>query len=78
MRCDICDKTLSEKEIQYDESTRKFDPCSECIEIIMDAAFSDGFTTGDDEVVTLVDGSDDYLYGDASDITDTWSFYTDE
>lgn len=47
MRCHICDKTLSEIEIQQ-EPDGTFQPCSVCMEIIMDAAYSNGFVRGDE------------------------------
>lgn len=46
MKCNICDKTLSEAEIIM-LPDGKFDCCSICLEIAMDAAYSDGFTRED-------------------------------
>ena len=55
MRCHICDKALSEAEIQVTPDGKGFEPCSQCMEVILDAAYSDGFVRPDDldEVETL-------------------------
>lgn len=45
MRCYICDVELSESEIQLDEEL-KSEPCTMCQNIIMDTAYSGGFTPG--------------------------------
>jgi len=34
VKCYICDKQLTELEIQYNPLYQGFDPCSECLEII--------------------------------------------
>ena len=59
MRCAICDKALSESEIQFTPDSKTFEPCSVCIEIIMDTAYCDGFTKED----PLDDPELDDLYG---------------
>lgn len=46
MRCAICDKTLAEGEIVI-LPDGKFDCCSVCLEVAMDAAYCDGFTRED-------------------------------
>lgn len=55
MRCHICDKTLTEGEIQVSPSGHGYEPCSVCMEIALDAAYCDGFVRPDDldEVDTL-------------------------
>lgn len=76
MRCAICDKDLSEKEIQWNEDMRGYEPCAFCLEIAMDAAYCDGFTTEDDEFIIIDDDTFDAgKYGDASDIP---MFYEDD
>lgn len=47
MRCYICDRTLSDSEIQYDQDFQSWDPCSTCLDVI-DSVFSDPLT--EDEV----------------------------
>jgi hypothetical protein len=47
MRCHICDKALTEAEIQYIPQTKEFDCCSTCLEVAMDAAYCDGFVKED-------------------------------
>lgn len=42
MRCYICDKQLTDKEVNYNEQTGKYEPCSECLDIITDTAFPSG------------------------------------
>lgn len=69
MKCDICDKELSEKEISYNEDIETFEPCSTCLDVIMDAAYSDGFLTEDDEYILIED--DEPVYNE-------WSKYGDD
>jgi len=59
VHCHICDKILSEAEIQQDP-TGRYEPCSFCMEIILDAAYTDGFVRPDDaDGVSVLD--DDIL-----------------
>ena len=55
MRCHICDRDMSEPEVQYIPETETFDCCSVCLEIAMDAAYCDGFVKEEssEEVETL-------------------------
>lgn len=46
MRCYICNVELSENEIQLDEEG-KSEPCTTCMTVIMDTAYSDGFEPGE-------------------------------
>lgn len=48
MRCYICDNELSENEIQLDENL-KSEPCTSCMKVIMDTAYTDGFEPKDPE-----------------------------
>lgn len=43
MRCHICDKVLTEAEIQPMPDKKGYEPCSVCLEIALDTAYSDGF-----------------------------------
>lgn len=63
MKCYICDKDLSDKETIYDEQLKGFEPCTTCLDIAMEAAYSDGFTTEDDEY-SIVDEEFDDQYID--------------
>ena len=56
MRCRICDKVLTEAEIIPSPDGKGYEPCSVCMEIILDAAYSDGFARDEDEVEYLDDG----------------------
>lgn len=49
MHCYICDKILSEKEIQLDPQTLKTEPCLECTEIIYEAAYVGKFANNEDD-----------------------------
>jgi hypothetical protein len=48
MRCHICDKALTEAEIQLTPDKKGFEPCAVCMEIALDAAYSDGFVAEDE------------------------------
>jgi hypothetical protein len=59
MRCHICDRSMSDKEIQVAECDRLYEPCSTCLEIALEAAYSAGFNTEDDEYVLLDEFNED-------------------
>lgn len=52
MRCNCCDRVLGDAEIQL-APDNSFEPCATCMEIIMDTAYSDGFTRPVDEEFEL-------------------------
>lgn len=58
MKCHVCDKTLTEAEIQVDP-TGRFEPCAPCMEIVLDAAYCDGFVRPDEM-------TDESPFGDGS------------
>lgn len=67
MRCNICDKPLSESEIVYIPETKSFDCCTTCLDIALEAAYCDGFQREE----PLDDPDLDDLYGSgAVDILD--------
>lgn len=71
MRCNICDRELTDKEVSYNDELPGFEPCTECLDVALDAAFSGGIP-GDDRDFTAVDSSFDSVnYGD-------WSQYFSE
>lgn len=43
MRCHVCDKAMQENEIVYLPETNSFDCCATCLDVALEAAFSDGF-----------------------------------
>lgn len=49
MKCNICDKDLNDKEIAFNKDIGAFEPCGECLDIALDAAFSDGFHKPDED-----------------------------
>lgn len=59
MRCHICDKALSEKEVIYNKDLEAFEPCTVCIDIAMDAAFCDGIQIDDANECIVLDASFD-------------------
>lgn len=71
MKCYICDKELTEKEIDYNEQLRQFEPCPTCLEISIDAAYSDGFSRDDDSVEVL-DGDYELHIGNSEDIVNAY------
>lgn len=58
MRCHVCDKAMQETEIQVSPDGKTYEPCAVCMEIIMDAAYSDGFTKDVDEEQILEDSGE--------------------
>ena len=44
MHCFICDRQLSDAEIVWNSDYKKWEPCGECLEISLDAAYSGGFS----------------------------------
>lgn len=54
MRCHICDKSLTEEEIQT-APDGSYEPCSVCMNIILETAYSDGFTRPGDEFEEIED-----------------------
>jgi hypothetical protein len=61
MRCNICDRALTEKEISLHPATKQFEPCTTCLEIAFDAAYCDGFDTEDDAFVLLDEDDKPFL-----------------
>lgn len=62
MRCAICDRALSDAEVQWNKDTETFEPCSTCLEIALDAAYSGGFDP-DGEPLDDPDMQNDYGNG---------------
>lgn len=63
MKCHACDKDMSDKEINYNEELGDYEMCTTCLDIALDAAYSQGFQTEDD--IFVIDSGFD---GDGSDI----------
>jgi len=61
MHCHICDAELSEKEINWNKELDSFEPCTVCLDIAMDAAYSNGYTTEDDVFVILDSDFDEHF-----------------
>lgn len=43
MRCYICDKDLTDKEVVFNKELGSFEPCTICLDIALDAAYSGKF-----------------------------------
>lgn len=81
MRCHCCDKALSEAEIIPLPAGHGYEPCSVCLEIALDAAYSNGFTREDEEEDLYEDGAVETLDSDlfVSDFeSDDWAFVDEE
>ena len=64
MRCNCCDRALSEDEIQFNTDINAWEMCSTCLDIALDAAYSGSFSYDDEEdylYVTLDDGVEDFF-----------------
>lgn len=60
MRCNICDHTLTDKEVIFNKEAEAFEPCTTCLDIAMDAAYCDGYQYNEEtECVVLVESFDD-------------------
>jgi hypothetical protein len=72
MRCDICDKALTDKEINWNDDLKSYEPCTVCLDAAMDAAYSSSFMS-DDEFVLLedFDNGDKEFYDFNKDIGDS-------
>jgi hypothetical protein len=75
MRCSICDKTLSEKEVNWNTDLSTFEPCGQCMDIIMDAAYTSQFAPEEENHIVDASFDDETLYGDSGDI---WSASWDD
>lgn len=60
MRCAICDRGLSEKEIVYNDDLPGFEPCTECLEIALEAAYSGQREDDEDDIVLMGDFDNEY------------------
>jgi hypothetical protein len=65
MHCYICDRDMTDTEIQWNSDGKFYEPCTTCLEIALDAAYSDGFDH-DEDIISVLDSEFDT--GDASDI----------
>lgn len=60
MRCNICDKVLTDKEGSFNKELDTYEPCTVCLDIAMDAAYTSGWGDEDDKYVLLNDDPFDY------------------
>ena len=67
MRCHVCDKALTDKEVVFNkdlvnpDGSGGYEPCTVCLEVAMDAAFSQGHKRPDDHEIPEELGDE---YGD--------------
>ena len=61
MRCNCCDKILTDAEIQWNKELGTWEMCSICLDISLDAAYSDGFQDDGDDTLVIepIDTSDE-------------------
>ena len=74
MRCNCCDRALSEDEIQFNPEIKAWEMCSTCLDIALDAAYSGAFSYDDEEdylYVTLDDGVEDFFVANDLGLTST-------
>lgn len=64
MRCHICDKELSEKEIVFNKDMGGYEPCTVCLDIAMDAAYCDGFQYDEETECVVLSASFDDAEGE--------------
>ena len=55
MRCHICDRGLSATEIIKSPDKKSYEPCTSCMEIIMETAYCDGFVKEEETETELED-----------------------
>ena len=70
MHCKACDKTLSDKEIQWNDDLNDWELCGTCLDAAMDAAYSKGYDEDDDKFILLDDDEPSYelsVYGTLAD-----------
>lgn len=58
MRCNCCDKALSDTEIVWNNELKAYELCSVCLEIAMEAAFSQGYHRPDDNEIAVEIGDE--------------------
>lgn len=61
LKCNCCDKDMSDKETIFNEELGTWELCTVCLDAAFDAAFSQGFSR-DDEDDKFVILDDDYDY----------------
>jgi hypothetical protein len=61
MRCSCCDRAMTDKEIKWNKELNDWELCTTCLEVAMDAAYSDGHSYDDTDLlfVPLVDDTFD-------------------
>lgn len=70
MHCNICDRLLTEKEIVWNKELQAWEPCGVCLDIAMDAAYSDGFQYDDDDYNEYIYVGEESVLDDAVVATD--------
>lgn len=55
MRCHICDRALSGTEIIKSPDKKSYEPCTSCMEVIMETAYCDGFVKDEETETELGD-----------------------
>lgn len=63
MRCAICDRQLTDKEVVFNKDLQAYEPCTVCLDIAMDAAYCDGNRYDEEYECIVLDASFDDAEG---------------
>lgn len=55
---------LTDKEMVYNEDIDGYEPCTECLDVIMDTAYSQGFKTEDEYEYSVDEEFDEDCYAE--------------
>lgn len=55
MHCEICDRTLTPEEIIFNKELETYEPCTTCLDVIMDAAYGRSRPDDDEEGFIILD-----------------------
>ena len=63
MRCNICDRNLTDKEVSFNKDLDTWEPCTDCLDVAMDAAYSQRFgpESAHDGIILDSDFDEGYL-----------------
>lgn len=64
MHCKCCDRLMTEKEIVWNKELNDWELCGVCLDIAMDAAYSDGFQYDDDDYNEYIDVGEESVFED--------------
>lgn len=62
MKCNCCDKDMSDKETVFNEELGTWELCTVCLDVALDAAYSNGFSRDDEDKYVILGDADDWEY----------------